>query len=162
MKKIILGMAGSLLLCAGVAQAQDSTRTNTGTQPRPNTQQRQTQPQTTTPQTQQQQNPTQTQQSQYRRDDMKVMQQDQLPESLRTTLRGTEYQGWEQSTIYQDPNTGEYLLEMNSTVTNPNNSTTSPTTPQNQSGTNTPRTFRFDRNGQVIQDKNKSGGNQDQ
>jgi hypothetical protein len=90
---------------------------------------------------------------------MRVIQQDQLPESLRQTLRGTEYQGWERSTIYQDPSTGEYLLEMNTTTVTPSNTNPSPTTSQDRSGNNPPRTYRFDRNGRVIE--NKPGGDND-
>jgi hypothetical protein len=157
MKKIILSIAGSFLLCTGIVQAQqDTTRTNNRTQQRPTTQQPQPVPQPQ-PQTQQQPNPQQP--SQYLRDDMKVLKQDQLPESLRQTLRGTEYKGWEQSTIYQDPATGEYLLEMNTPIVTPNNTNPSPVTSQDQSGNNSPRTYRFDRNGRVIENKNKPGDN---
>jgi hypothetical protein len=157
MKKIVLSIAGSFLLCTGIVQAQqDTTRTNNRTQQRPVTQQPQPVPQPQ-PQVQQQQNPQQP--NQYLRDDMRVLKQDQLPESLRQTLRGTEYKGWEQSTIYQDPTTGEYLLEMNTPIVTPNNTNPSPATSQDQSGNNSPRTYRFDRNGRVIENKNKPGDN---
>jgi hypothetical protein len=164
MKKVILSIAGSLLI--GVfAFAQDSTRTNSTQQsqqtvPQQPTQQptQQQQPALQTFPQPQQQPATQPIQSLYRRDDMKVIPQDQLPESLRQTLRGNEYQGWEKSTIMQNPTTGEYLLELNTPVTQPNN--TNPNTlPSNQPSQ--PRVYRFDSNGQVIMDKNKSGLDKD-
>jgi hypothetical protein len=163
MKKMILSMAGSLLLGVAVTQAQDSTRTNTKQQQPQTYPQQTTTPQTTPPQSTQ---PTNTQpppiqqpqtlpsQNQYR-NDMVIIPQDRLPESLRTTLRGDEYQGWEQSKIYQDPSTGEYLLEMETTTTTPNNTNPNATS-QDQSGL---RTYRFDRYGRVINDKNKTGNN---
>jgi hypothetical protein len=165
MKKIILSMAGSLLLGVAVAQAQDSTRTNTGTQPKqpqsfPQQTTPQTTPQTTTPpstqQPVQQQPQTLPSQTQYRPNDMVIIPQDKLPESLRTTLRGNEYQGWEKSKIYQDPSTGEYLLEMETTTIAPSNTNPNSTT---QSGNNALRTYRFDRYGRVINDQNKTGNN---
>jgi hypothetical protein len=163
MKKIILSVAGSLLLGVAVAQAQDSTRTNTKQQ-QPQTFPQQTTPQTTPPQSTQ---PTTTQppvqqpqtlpsQSQYRPNDMVTIPQNQLPESLRATLRGDQYKGWEQSKIYQNPSTGEYLLEMETTTTAPANTNPNATT-QDQSGNNSLRTFRFDRYGRVINDQNKAG-----
>lgn len=165
MKKIILSMAGLLLLGVAVTQAQDSTRTNTKQQqpqtyPQPTTP-KTTVPQTTTPQSTQppaQQPQTLPSQSQYRPNDMVIIPQDKLPESLRTTLRGNEYQGWEKSKIYQDPSTGEYLLEMETTTIAPSN-TNPNTTTQDQSGNNSPRTYRFDRYGRVINDQNKTGNN---
>lgn len=165
MKKMILSIAGSLLLGVTVAQAQDSTRTNTQ-QRQPQKFPQQTTPQTTAPQTTvpqlnqppAQQPQTLPSQSQYRPNDMVIIPQDQLPESLRATLRGDQYQGWEQSKIYQDPSTGEYLLEMETTTTAPNNTNPNATT-QDQSGNNSLRTYRFDRYGKVINDKNKTGNN---
>ena len=166
MKRPILTLAGSLLLSITIAQAQqDTTQTKQSgiNAPRPaNTQQPQY-PQPQYPQTQPQQNQTQPNQpatqsqGQYRRDDMVVVPQDQLPESLRETLRGTEYQGWEQSTIYQDPATGEYLLDMGATTTGSTPNNTNPSVNQDRTGNNTPRTYRFDRYGRVVKDKNKTG-----
>jgi hypothetical protein len=161
MKKAILGMAGSLLLSVAVVQAQDSTRTaSPRIQPpsstKPQSQYPQPQLPYSQPQIQPQPNQNQIPQtpSQYRRDDMKVIPQDQLPESLRQTLRGTQYQGWEQSTIYQDPATGEYLLDISIPTVTPNN--TNPNATQNRSE-NPARTYRFDRYGKVIKDQNKTG-----
>jgi hypothetical protein len=168
MKKIMLCMAGSLLFGVSVAQAQDSTRTNTRQQ-QPQTYPQPTTPQTTIPTTTPPQStqPTTTQppaqqpqtlpsQSQYRPNDMVTIPQNQLPESLRATLRGNEYKGWEQSKIYQNPSTGEYLLEMETTTNTPTNTNPNATI-QDQSGNNSLRTYRFDRYGRVINDQNKTG-----
>lgn len=163
MKRSILTLAGSLLLSLTIVRAQQDTAQTKRSginAPRPaNTQQ----PQPQYPQTQPRQNqaqpiqPSPRLQGQYRRDDMIVVPQDQLPESLRETLRGTPYQGWEQSTIYQDPSTGEYLLDMGATTTGNATNKTNPGVNQNSSGNNTQRTYRFDRNGRVVKDKNKTG-----
>jgi hypothetical protein len=62
-----------------------------------------------------------------------MIHQDDLPATMRETLRHSQYKGWENSTIYQDKTSGEYSVEIN------NGSTT------------TPQHYRFDRNGRPIQ-----------
>lgn len=159
MKTIIVTVASSILLGVTIANAQQDT-TNTGINtPRPaNTQQPQyPQPQYPQPQ-QNQQDPQRP--AQFRRDDMLVIPQDQLPESLRETLRGTAYKGWEQSTIYQDPATGEYFLDLRTSGTPANNPNSNVN--QNNTGNNNAQTYRFDRYGRVIKDKNKTGVDDDQ
>mgnify|MGYP003575494378 CR=1 FL=1 len=59
----------------------------------------------------------------------------QIPSLMQQTLQGKEYRGWQNSTIYQDRATREYSLEI-------------------REGNATPRTYRFDRNGRVINGAN--------
>lgn len=134
MKKMLMTIAGSLLIGLSVLHAQtDTTR---------NRQQQRTQTPTQSP-VPQPQTPTPAQQgNQYRTQDMMVVPQDQVPSTLRQTLQGTQYKGWENSTLYQDRATGEYSLDINN-------------------GAATPRTYRFDKNGKVIDNANRpqqSGG----
>lgn len=71
--------------------------------------------------------------NQYRTEDMVEVQTEQIPASLRRTLRESQYGGWEEKgTLYQDPSTSEYVLVMD------------------KSGNSTqPRAYRFDKNGQL-------------
>jgi hypothetical protein len=131
MKKIMFTVAGSLIMSLVVVYGQDSTRTNNRTQQKPT--QSVTQPTTPTQQP--------SQQSQYRMEDRVTIQQNQLPSSLRETLNGQQYKGWESSTIYQDRATGEYYYDAPGTST-----------------TTTPQRYRFDRNGKEISDKDKQNG----
>ena len=128
-------IAGSLLIGVSALHAQTDT-TRSRQQQRP----QQTPTQTPVPQSQ---TPTPAQQGdQYRTQDRMLVPQDQLPSNLRQTLQGTQYKGWENSSIYQDRTTGEYSMDLNN-------------------GANTPRTYRFDRNGKVIDNANRpqqSGG----
>jgi hypothetical protein len=57
----------------------------------------------------------------------------QVPTSLRQTLKGSQYSGWENSTIYLDKSTNEYSLDM--------------------MDNNNLKTYRFDQNGKAISDK---------
>jgi hypothetical protein len=82
---------------------------------------------------------------------MVEIQSEQIPEGLRTTLRGSQYQGWEEGTLYQEPTTGEYLLVME----NDNGTASSSNT------TTQARTYRFDKNGQLKSDQS-TGTNNDQ
>jgi hypothetical protein len=64
---------------------------------------------------------------------MVEVQTEQIPASLRRTLRESQYSGWEeQGTLYQDPSTNEYVLVMDKTGNSAQ-----------------PRAYRFDKNGQV-------------
>jgi hypothetical protein len=131
MKKVMFTVAGCLIMSLVVVYGQDSTRTNNGTQQKPT--QSVTQPTTPTQQP--------SQQSQYRMEDRVTVQQNQLPSSLRETLNGQQYKGWENSTIYQDRATGEYYYDVQGTGT-----------------TATPQRHRFDRSGRAISDKDKQNG----
>jgi len=88
MKKSILILAAALCL-SGAAMAQATQPTDsTGTQV------------TQTPD----------QNQNYKKDMLKVK-SNEVPASLKTTLQGTEYKGWETGTIYRNQNSDMYLLE---------------------------------------------------
>jgi hypothetical protein len=125
MKKMMICLASGLLLSLTAVKAQQDTSLNQ--QPATPAQQSTPQPQTTTPARQQ---------DQYRQQDRVLIPQDQLPTQMRETLRGNQYQGWENSQIYQDRATGEYSLDINNS---------------NQSQ----RTYRFDKNGKLMDDPNR-------
>ena len=77
--------------------------------------------------------PGQTSGNQYRTEDMVEVQTEQIPASLRRTLRESQYMGWEdKGTLYQDPSTNEYVLVMDKT-----------------DDSSQPRAYRFDKNGQL-------------
>jgi hypothetical protein len=138
MKRLMITVVGSLLIGLTVVHAQDSTRTNNRTQQKPTANPSVTQPtQSTLPGQQPSQQP------QYRTEDRITIQQNQLPSSLRETLNGEQYKGWENSTIYQDRATGEYYYENKGTQTGT---------------TTTPKTYRFDRTGKAITDKDMQNG----
>jgi hypothetical protein len=87
--------------------------------------------------------PGQNDQNQYRTEDMIEIQTEQIPASLRRTLREDQYEGWEESgTLYQEPTTGEYVLVMERT-----------------SDSSEPRSYRFDKNGQLKDDQNTGDEN---
>lgn len=78
----------------------------------------------------QEQTPTQ---SQDYRKDMSVMQSSEIPPSLRATLQGDQYKGWENSsTIYRSKNNDAFVVEM-------------------RNGTQT-AVHRFDQNGKPVKD----------
>ena len=43
-----------------------------------------------------------------------TMKVDDVPSSLRTTLRGDEYTGWESGTFYQNKSSNQYLVQIGS------------------------------------------------
>jgi len=88
------------------------------------------------PQTQQQQ-----QQSMYRTQDRVTVPADQVPSSLRQTLQGSQYKGWETAPMYQDRVTQEYYFEL-----------------PDANGT-TRHLHRFDRNGKPITGSKSDGAN---
>jgi hypothetical protein len=69
-------------------------------------------------------------QSNYTRD-MEVVQPTDVPTSLRSTLEGTEYSGWEQGKVYRNTTTNEYLIVI---------------------GDEDAKVYRFDANGSRIED----------
>lgn len=86
--------------------------------------------------------PGQTSGNQYRTEDMVEVQAEQIPASLRRTLRESQYMGWEdKGTLYQDPSTNEYVLVMDKTDDSPQ-----------------PRAYRFDKNGQLKEDDGSTQG----
>ncbi len=73
---------------------------------------------------------------QYREPHRVIVPQDQLPSAMRQTLLEPQYKGWEYSSIYQDRTTGDYTLEI-------------------RDGNETPRTYRFDKTGRLMEEPNK-------
>ncbi|WP_133259678.1 hypothetical protein [Pseudochryseolinea flava] len=115
MRKIAMTLAGMLFVGLAAANAQtDSTRkTRPAEEPM------------------EQVSPTPSQ-SQYRSADRVTVPADQVPSSLRQTLQGSQYKGWETTPLYQDRRSQEYYFEM-----------------PDANGT-TKRMYRFDRNGKAI------------
>jgi hypothetical protein len=115
MRKVIMTMAGMLFVGLAAVNAQsDSTRR-------------------TDPANDQMEQPnTSPTQSQYRSTDRVTVPADQLPSSLRQTLQGSQYKGWETTPLFQDRKSQEYYFEM-----------------PDANGT-TKRMYRFDRNGKAI------------
>jgi hypothetical protein len=88
MRKLILTVAGMLMVGMIAVNAQDTLNTNK-------------------PQTQSQ--------SGYNTQvpkDFVTIKVDDVPSSLRTTLRGDEYTGWESGTFYQNKSTNQYLVQV--------------------------------------------------
>lgn len=110
MKKIMLIAAGALIFGATATFAQDTTRRTSPVTP-----------QTQTPQ-----------RSGQEQDDMKGwtrVQSAEIPSSLRTTLGGSQYAGWDQSTVYRNEAGDHYMVKIE--------------------GDN-PRTVYFDRDGKEV------------
>jgi hypothetical protein len=74
--------------------------------------------------------PSQTDQSNYTRD-MEAIQSSEVPASLRSTLQGSEYSGWEEGKVYRNSTTNEYLIVI---------------------GDEDAKVYRFDANGSRIED----------
>lgn len=71
--------------------------------------------------------------SQDYRKDMTVIQSSEMPASLRSTLQGEQYKGWENnSTIYRSKNNDSFVVEM-------------------RNGDQT-KVHRFDQNGKAVKD----------
>jgi hypothetical protein len=112
MKTIKLILAGAMVVGAIAVHAQDST--NVATPPAAPTQDQ-----------------TQQDQMNYKKD-MTVIQSSEVPSSLRTTLQGDQYKGWENGTIYRNGTNDMYMIEMHD-------------------GDKT-KMFRFDKNGKPVKD----------
>lgn len=124
MKKVLMTMAGALLIGATAAFAQtDSTQRKRTDQP----------PGQVSPSPQQQPG------SMYRTQDRVTVPSDQVPSSLRQTLQGSQYKGWETVPLYQDRTSQEYYFEL-----------------PDANGT-TRRLHRFDRNGKAITGTSNDG-----
>jgi hypothetical protein len=96
MKKILLTIAGALMIGMTSLHAQSDT----------------TQRQQPVAQPPGQVNPESPQQSQYRSQDRIVIPADQVPSNLRQTLQGKQYKGWERVPLFQDKTSQEYYFEM--------------------------------------------------
>lgn len=116
MKPVKLLLAGAMVAGAFAAYAQDSTNVTPTVQ-----QQDQTTPQD------------QTRQDQMNfKKGMVVIQSAEVPASLRSTLQGDQYKGWERGTIYRTQNSDMFIVEM-------------------RDGDKT-KMHRFDQNGKPIKD----------
>ena len=122
MKKLMLTCAGMLLIGLAAVNAQvtqDTSRTPV----------REGDPAISQPQ---QQDQTQTQeQTNYQRD-MTVIKSDDVPASLRSTLQGSEYRGWENGKIYRSKTDNSYTVLIGE-------------------GTSQ-KTYKFDKNGKRMDD----------
>ncbi len=78
-------------------------------------------------------------QSNYSRD-MEVIQSTDVPSNLRTTLGEAEYSGWEEGKVYRNTSTNEYLIVI---------------------GDEDAKVFRFDANGQKIEDLDSESNQND-
>jgi hypothetical protein len=98
MKKIILTLAGSLLIGLAAINAQQQSDT-TGTQG----DKRESHPSTEYRQDDQSR-------MQWRNEDREIVTSDRLPSPLLQTLNSDQYRGWENATIYRNRQTDEYML----------------------------------------------------
>ncbi len=130
MKKLMLMLAVALVAVT-VASAQTPTYDTARRQPsQPTVKPQQHQKETVQPSRSQS-----SQESNYQRDMTKIQSSD-VPASLRSTLQGAEYKGWENGTIYRSKTNDGYLLETND-------------------GANV-KTYRFDKNGKRLQDNSST------
>ncbi len=128
MKKIKVILAGALFIGAATVYAQDTARVS-GTQDKTGAA-KQDQSGPGVGAQNQDVNPSP---SEDYRKNMSVMQAADVPSSLRATLQGEQYKGWESnSTIYRSKNNDSYIVEI-------------------REGTGT-RIHRFDQNGKPVKD----------
>ncbi len=117
MKPVKLILASSMVIAAFAANAQDTTKLDHP----PPVQQDQTTPQ----------NQVQKDQANFKKD-MIVIPSAEVPASLRSTLQGSQYKGWENGTIYRNQTSDMFMVEM-------------------RDGNQT-KIYRFDQNGKAIKD----------
>lgn len=140
MKKIVFSTVGFMLIgmCAVQAQEYDTT----GRADRQQNDQRYEQSRQQDNQSQQQRDQAWQQQSDrsqnqdaYANEGMVIIEKDEIPSSLKETLKEDKYSGWENATIYHNTNTGEYVIA--------------------------PRAYRFDGQGKEIEMGNLGYGSRD-
>ena len=139
MKKIIFPIVGSMLisLCAVQAQERDTTGMASKSRNKQN-KQRYEQSQQRDQRGQQQQQTWQQQddsRNAYANEGMVIIEKEEIPSSLKQTLKKEKYAGWENATIYHNTNTGEYVIA--------------------------PRAYRFDEQGKEIEMGNTGYGSRD-
>ncbi len=117
MKPAKLILATTMAFAAFAVNAQDTTKLTTP----PPVQQDQTTPQ----------NQVQKDQANFKKD-MIVIPSADVPASLRSTLQGAQYKGWENGTIYRNQTSDMFMVEM-------------------RDGNQT-KIYRFDQNGKAIKD----------
>jgi hypothetical protein len=116
MKKIISIVVGSLLISLGSIQAQerDTTRTNTrtqsGQQQKAKDKTGQDNDQARQPRTNQTKQGNTNTTGTYNAKDVEIIQNENVPASLREALQDEKYAGWENAVIYHNKKTGEYLV----------------------------------------------------
>ena len=118
MKPIKLILASSMVIAAFAANAQDTTKL---VPPPPAVQQDQTAPQ----------KKKKKDQANFKKN-MIIIPAAEVPASLRSTLQGSQYKGWESGTIYRNQSSDMFMVEM-------------------RDGNQT-RIYRFDQNGKAIKD----------
>lgn len=101
MKTIKLILASALVIGAVAVNAQDSTNVT----PQPQT----PQPQLDQP-APQQQDPAQQPEMDYKKD-MVVVPAAEIPASLRSTLQGAQYKGWESGMVYRNQSSDMFIVE---------------------------------------------------
>jgi hypothetical protein len=70
-------------------------------------------------------------------DDMDAVPSSDVPASLRSSLQGSEYSGWEEGKVYRHKNSNEYIVVI---------------------GDENAKVFRFDSNGQRLEDMDSQSG----
>ncbi|SKC85922.1 hypothetical protein [Ohtaekwangia koreensis] len=102
MKKLMLFFAGVFMLGIAAVNAQQVDTTGTKTQTPSATQQ----PSAT--------QPSATQSDQYIQKDYEMVKSTDVPSSLRTTLKGSEYTGWESGSVYRNKSNNGYMVRVGS------------------------------------------------
>lgn len=127
MRKIFFTIIGSTMISLGALHAQQQTDT-TGTATESRTDQQQQPPDQTRQnrdQAWQQESDRYQNRDAYANEGMVIIDKDEIPSTLKETLKDEKYAGWENGTIYHNTNTGEYVIA--------------------------PRAYRFDDQGQEIE-----------
>ena len=123
MNLVKLILAGAMIIAAISANAQDTTKVSIPPPPVPQDQ--------TAPQNQTQQDQAQQDQTNFKKN-MIIIPSTDVPASLRSTLQGGQYKGWENGTIYRNQSSDMFMVEM-------------------RDGNQT-KMYRFDQNGKAIKD----------
>jgi hypothetical protein len=99
MKKLVLLFAGMFML--GIVAVNAQQVDTTGVTP-------------SAPSTQQQPSATQQPSDQYIQKDYETVKSADVPSSLRTTLKGSEYTGWESGSVYRNKTNNGYMVRIGS------------------------------------------------
>lgn len=118
MKPVNFILASAFAIAGFTVSAQDTTKITTPPAPVPQDQ--------TSPQNQAEQD-----QANFKKD-MIIIPAAEVPASLRSTLQGSQYKGWENGTIYRNQSSDMFMVEM-------------------REG-NESKIYRFDQNGKAVKD----------
>lgn len=99
MKKLVLLFAGMFML--GIVAVNAQQVDTTGVTP-------------PAPSTQQQPSATEQPSDQYIQKDYEIVKSADVPSSLRATLKGTEYTGWESGSVYRNKTSNGYMVRIGS------------------------------------------------